>query len=470
MNKPFQSLHRFSSGNHLGRREWLRMSTAAGIASSFGLGSKPAFARTDSLKDPSPIAGFGKAKTVIMLFHLGGPPQHETWDPKPNSPEAIRGEFKPISTSVPGIQYCELMPLAARHAKDICVLRSCTTADNAHSSSGYWMLTGVPHQPLQTENAKIGFPNDHPSFGALVRHLRSDKPGVPSSITLPEHIWNTGGIPWPGQDGGFLGRLSDPWLVHCDPSKKDFEIAGLSLPEGVEPERILNRAKLWETLASRFPGHTPSQSRQMRDAFAMIRTGPIAKAFRISEENEKARARYGANRWGQSLLLTRRLVEAGVPFIQVNWTRLPGDTDDSPAWDTHNKNAERCKNHLLPISDLAFSALIEDLKNRGLLDSTLIVWTGEFGRSPKHNGGGGRDHWGHAFSSAICGAGVRGGQVIGSTDRQGAFVKDDPVTPQDLRATMLHAMGISPSTEVMDPLQRPLPASRGDVIPRVFEG
>lgn len=470
MNKPFQSLHRFSSGNHLGRREWLRMSTAAGIASSFGLGSKPAFARTDSLKDPTPIAGFGKAKTVIMLFHLGGPPQHETWDPKPNSPEAIRGEFKPISTSVPGIQYCELMPLAARHAKDICVLRSCTTADNAHSSSGYWMLTGVPHQPLQTENAKIGFPNDHPSFGALVRHLRSDKPGVPSSITLPEHIWNTGGIPWPGQDGGFLGRLSDPWLVHCDPSKKDFEIAGLSLPEGVGPERILNRAKLWETLASRFPGHTPSQSRQMRDAFAMIRTGPIAKAFRISEENEKARARYGANRWGQSLLLTRRLVEAGVPFIQVNWTRLPGDTDDSPAWDTHNKNAERCKNHLLPISDLAFSALIEDLKNRGLLDSTLIVWTGEFGRSPKHNGGGGRDHWGHAFSSAICGAGVRGGQVIGSTDRQGAFVKDDPVTPQDLRATMLHAMGISPSTEVMDPLQRPLPASRGDVIPRVFEG
>jgi len=470
MKEPFQHPPLIHKLGQFGRREWLRIGMAAGIAGSFGFAPKPALSMGDLRQIQSPISGFGRAKTVIMLFHLGGPPQHETWDPKPLAPESIRGNFKPISTTVPGIQYCELMPLAARHAKDICVLRSCTTADNAHSSSGYWMLTGVPHQPLQTENAKVGFPNDHPSFGALIRHLRPDKPGVPSSITLPDHIWNTGGIPWPGQDGGFLGRLSDPWLVHCDPSKKDFEIAGLSFPEGIEPERIMDRAQLWETFAKRFPGHTPSQSRQMRDAFAMIRTGPIAKAFRIHEENEKTRERYGANRWGQSLLLTRRLVESGVPFIQVNWTRLPGDTDDSPAWDTHNNNAKRCKDHLLPISDLAFSALIEDLKIRGLLDSTFIVWTGEFGRSPKHNGGGGRDHWGHAFSGAICGAGVRGGQVIGSTDRQGAFVKDDPVSPQDLRATMLHAMGIGPETELMDPLQRPIPASRGIVIPKVFEG
>jgi hypothetical protein len=470
MKEPFKHPAMIQNFGQFGRRDWLRIGMAAGIAGSLGLSPKPGLSLGDLRQTQSPISGFGRAKTVIMLFHLGGPPQHETWDPKPLAPESIRGNFKPISTTVPGIQYSELMPLAARHAKDICVLRSCTTADNAHSSSGYWMLTGVPHQPLQTENAKVGFPNDHPSFGALIRHLRPDKPGVPSSITLPDHIWNTGGIPWPGQDGGFLGRLSDPWLVHCDPSKKDFEIAGLSLPDGIEPDRIMDRAQLWETLSSRFPGHTPPQSRQMRDAFAMIRTGPIAKAFRINEENEKTRERYGANRWGQSLLLTRRLVEAGVPFIQVNWTRLPGDTDDSPAWDTHNNNAKRCKDHLLPISDLAFSALIEDLKNRGLLDSTLVVWTGEFGRSPKHNGGGGRDHWGHAFSGAICGAGVRGGQVIGSTDRQGAFVKDDPVSPQDLRATMLHAMGIGPETELMDPLQRPIPACRGVVIPKVFEG
>lgn len=465
MNGHFSSFPKQAPKPSLLRRDWLRLASAVGVGPALGHLAQSSEGAKPSI--PQGL-GFGKAKSVIMLFHLGGPPQHETWDPKPTAPEAIRGEFKPISTTVPGIQYCELMPMAARHAQDICVLRSCTTADNAHSSSGYWMLTGVPHQPLQTENAKVGFPNDHPSFGALIRHLVPDRPGIPSSITLPDHIWNTGGIPWPGQGGGFLGRLNDPWLVHCDPSKLDFEIAGLSLPEGMAAERINDRAGLWETMQRRFSQAGLAQSRQMRDAFAMIRTGPIAKAFKIHEESEKTRERYGSNRWGQSLLLTRRLVEAGVPFIQANWTRLPGDKDDSPAWDTHNKNAERCKSHLLPIGDRAYSALLEDLKMRGLLDSTLVVWTGEFGRSPIHNGGGGRDHWGHAFSGSLCGGGVKGGQVIGSTDKQGAFVKDDPIAPQDLGATMLHAMGIASNTEILDTLQRPIPASRGRLLTKAF--
>jgi len=202
----------------------------------------------------------------------------------------------------------------------------------------------------------------------------------------------------------------------------------------------------------------------------MIRTGPIAKAFRIEEETPALRERYGQNRWGQSLLLARRLTEAHVPFIQVNWTRLPGDTDDSPAWDTHGKNDQRCKNHLLPISDQAFSALLDDLRDRGLLDSTMIVWTGEFGRTPRHNGNGGRDHWGHAFSGAICGAGIQGGQVIGTTDKIGAFVKDDPISPQDIHATMLHGLGIPIDTEVHDPLNRPLPITRGKVLTKAYTG
>ncbi len=450
---------------HLPRRDWLKIGFAAGLAPYFG---------SNGLKASPSMEGngFGKAKSVIFLFHLGGPPQHETWDPKPQAPAEVKGEFAPTATKIPGLHVSELMPQAARRMNDICVLRSCTTADNAHSSSGYWMLTGVPHIPMQTENAKVGFPNDHPSLGSAIRHVKPDRPGLPSSITIPEHIWNTGGIPWPGQDAGFLGRICDPWLVHCDPSKKGFSIGGLSLPEEVSIDRVGGRADLLSLLESHISviQGTAAKARQTRDAFAMIRSGPIAKAFRIDEEPMALRERYGSNRWGQSLLLARRLVEAQVPFIQVNWTRMPGDTDDSPAWDTHARNGARCKDHLLPISDLAFSALLDDLKERGLLDSTMIVWTGEFGRSPRHNPNGGRDHWGHAFSSAICGAGIRGGQVLGATDKMGAFVKDDPIAPQDLHATILHGLGIPEDMEIHDPLNRPLPICRGKVLAKAYTG
>lgn len=445
------------------RRTWLKLGLGLGVGVPL---VRPLLGDSSSTGG----RGFGQAKSVIVLFHLGGPPQHETWDPKPAAPAEIRGAFLPTATSVPGIQVCELMPETAKRVKDICIVRSCTTADNAHSSSGYWMLTGVPHIPMQTENAKVGFPNDHPSLGAMIRHVKPDRPGLPSSITLPEHIWNTGGIPWPGQDAGFLGRINDPWLVHCDPSKPGFSIGGLSLPDNLSPERMGSREGLLAHLETEFSAVTSPtpRKRHMRDAFAMVGTGPIAKAFRINEEPSALRERYGVNRWGQSLLLARRLVEAGVAFIQVNWTRMPGDTDDSPAWDTHARNDKRCKDHLLPISDWAYSALLDDLKQRGLLDSTLVVWTGEFGRTPRHNGNGGRDHWGHAFSSALAGGGIQGGQVIGMTDKTGAFVKDSPVAPQDLHATMLHGLGIEPEHEVRDPLQRPFPITRGSPLARSF--
>jgi hypothetical protein len=450
----------------LTRREWLRV----GGLGAFGL-SLPTLLGERAVAAATAKNG-SKAKACILLFHLGGPPQHETWEPKPDAPREIRGDLKPIASNVPGIQVGELMPRTAQHLDKICVLRAMATDDNAHSSSGYWMLTGVPHQPTNSENAKPGAPNDWPCLASLVQRLRPGD-GLPSTVRLPEHIWNTGGIVWPGQDAGFLGRTADPWLIHCDPNAADFHVPGLALPAEVPAMRLDGRLSLLEQVNRRLDaaergGMATRYDVQSQQAFDLLRAGKARRAFEIEREPAALRDRYGRNRWGQSLLLARRLVEAGVALVQVNWTRLPGDKDDSPAWDTHNKNADRLKNNLMPPMDLAYSALLEDLATRGLLDETLVVWMGEFGRSPKINGGGGRDHWGHVFSVALAGGGVRGGQVIGSSDRIGGYPRDGRLWPQDLTATVFHALGIRPDTEIHDALGRPIPVSRGRVIRGVF--
>ncbi|HWG43846.1 MAG TPA: DUF1501 domain-containing protein, partial [Gemmataceae bacterium] len=452
----------------LTRREWLRV----GGLGAFGL-SLPALLGARSEAAPAAGSSFGKAKACILLFHLGGPPQHETWDPKDAAPVEIRGDLKSIASNVPGIRVGELMPRTARMLDRICVLRAMSTSDNAHSSSGYWMLTGTPHQPMNSENAKPGAPNDWPSTAAVVNRLRRGKGGLPAAITLPDHIWNTGMISWPGQDGGFLGRTADPWLIHCDPSTPGFQIPGLSLASDVSASRLNGRLSLLEQVNHRLDAAANSDAitrfdHRSQQAFDLLRAGKARRAFDLHREPAALRDRYGRNRWGQSVLLARRLVESGVSLVQVNWTRMPGDTNDSPAWDTHAGNAKRLKNNLMPPMDLAYSALLEDLESRGLLQETLIVWMGEFGRSPKINGGGGRDHWGRVFSVALAGGGVRGGQVLGSSDKTGGLPSEGRVQPQDLTATVFHCLGYPAHTEIHDTLGRPLAISRGEVISQVI--
>jgi hypothetical protein len=442
----------------LSRRDWLQV----GGLGALGLA-------LPQLHAARATGTFAKARACILLFHLGGPPQHETWDPKPQAPAEVRGPFRPITTNVPGIQVCELMPRTAAHLDKVCVLRAMSTHDNAHSSSGYWMLTGVPHQPTNAESVPPGAPNDWPSTAALVQRLRPSRGGLPASITIPEHIWNNPNVTWPGQDGGFLGRSADPWLLHCNPNVADFQVPGLGLPIDVSPERLGERLSLLERINRHLddldrrgqPGRYELRSRQALD---LLRTGQARRAFEVYREPAALRQRFGRNRWGQSVLLARRLIEAGVSLVQVNWTRMPGDTIDSPAWDTHAHNAERCKSHLMPVMDAAYSALLEDLAARGLLDETLVVWMGEFGRSPKINGAGGRDHWGHVFSVALAGGGIRGGQVVGSSDRLGGQPRDGRLQPQDLTATVFHCLGYGPSTDVHDTQGRPIAISRGQVI------
>jgi hypothetical protein len=455
----------------LNRREWLRVGGlgALGLSLPTLLEARAADRTRRGAAPLSAGASFGKAKSCILLFYLGGPPQHETWDPKDDAPVEVRGESHSIPSNVPGIRVGEWMPRTAKLLDHICVLRAMSTQDNAHSSSGYWMLTGVPHQPMNSENAKPGAPNDWPCTAAVVHHLRPSKNGLPSAIVLPEPIWNTGMIYWPGQDGGFLGRTADPWLIRCDPSSSDFQIPGLSLSADLTAPRLGARLSLLEQVNRGLDRVDRSEAmarfdQRSQQAFDLLRAGKARQAFALDREPAVLRDRYGRNRWGQSVLLARRLIEAGVSLVQVNWMRMPGDTDDSPAWDTHNKNAERLKNHLMPKMDLAYSALLEDLEGRGLLEETLVVWMGEFGRSPKINRGGGRDHWGHVFSVALAGGGVRGGQVIGSSDKIGALPRDGRVQPQDLTATIFHCLGFSPHTEMRDTLGRPFVLSRGEVI------
>jgi Protein of unknown function (DUF1501) len=331
------------------------------------------------------------------------------------------------------------------------------------------MLTGVPHQPTNLDNGKLGAPNDWPCMAAIIQKLRRGRNGLPASIVVPEHIWNNGLVSWPGQDGGFLGRSANPWLIHCDPSRKGFQINGLDLPADISDQRLAGRQSLLDHVQRRLDnldrgGRLGVHDGRTRQAFDLLRAGKARQAFDLEREPVALRERYGMNRWGQSVLLARRLIEAGVSLVQVNWTRMEGDTTDSPAWDTHGKNAFRLKNNLMPKMDLGYSALLEDLSARGLLDSTLIVWMGEFGRTPKINGNGGRDHWGPVFSVALAGGGVRGGQALGASDRIGAYPRDGRVLPQDLAATVYHCLGYPSHAEVHDTQGRPLAISRGEVI------
>jgi hypothetical protein len=413
----------------------------------------------------------GRAKNCIVLFMLGGPSQFETWDPKPEAPVEIRGPFQPIRTKTPDLLVSELMPRTATLTDKIAVLRSVSTGDNAHSTGGYTMITGVPHQPIGVEFAPPGAPNDWPCMGAVVKQLLPSN-GMPNAFTLPEVAANVGNKTWPGQDGGWLGRAADPWLLTCDPSAKDFRVPSLPLPDGVGIERLSHRRSLLETLdrqleAAERVGDLRGHSTWQKQAFEMIRSPAAREAFSLDQESEATRDRYGRNRFGQSVLLARRLVEAGVTLVQVNWVRIDG-ADNNGTWDTHTTNAETMRDHLMPRMDQSYSALLEDLSERGLLDETLVVWMGEMGRTPKINARGGRDHWGNVFPAAFAGGGVQGGIVHGASDRQGALPLAGRVSPADITATIFESLGIPPDTAIVDRRGRPHPVSRGRVIREIL--
>jgi hypothetical protein len=414
----------------------------------------------------------GKAKACIVLFLMGGPPQQSTWDPKPDAIAQVRGEVKPIATSVTGVTFGELMPKTAQLAHKIAVLRAMSTNDNAHSSSGYYMMTGYPHLPMNVENANPGAPNNWPFMGAVVQHLRKSNGTLPGSVRLPNRIFNTDGSIWPGQDSGFLGRNAEPWLFTCQPASPSFRVPELSLAAETPAPRLDGRHSLLQQLGRGFDaiergGALSRFDRQTQQAFELLSSSKSREAFRLDLEPAAMRDRYGPSQFGQSVLLARRLVEAGVSLIQVNWFRGADEPADNPCWDSHTNEAPRLKTVLMPPFDRAYSALLEDLASRGMLDETLVVVCAEFGRTPKINARAGRDHWGHVFSVALAGGGIRGGIVHGASDKIGGHPRDGRVSPQDLSATIFHCLGFQPNTEIHDTLGRPVPITRGEVIRQI---
>jgi hypothetical protein len=455
----------------ISRRAMLQVGSAFGLSC---LGLQQAIAAAPKSKTTS--AGnrsFGKAKSCILLFMAGGPPQHETWDPKPDAPAHIRGDIGSIKSSLPGLRVGELMPNLAKQAHKWSILKAARTEDNAHSASGYYMLTGQPHQPKGQENATPKDPNRWPCIGAVTNHLLPQKTALPGTVTLPEHIWNTGMIPWPGQDAGFLGRTVDPWLLHCNPNQPKFNVSGLTLPPGIDQLRLKKRLSLHKQLNKHLDKFARFNDLQGHDvwtqtAIDLLGATGSRKAFDLSQETKQQRDSYGRHRFGQSVLLARRLVESGVSLIQVNWTRDKDGTNDSPMWDTHRKNSYWLKKSLMPPMDLACSALINDLETKGLLDETLVVWMGEFGRSPKINTNGGRDHWGNVFSVAMAGGGVKQGHVHGQSDQVGGEPKSGTVKPEDIIATIFHCLGLSPEQTITDHQGRPHPITRGHPIKQIL--
>jgi len=443
--------------NGLRRREWLRIGGLASLGLSLAdFWRMPAKAGPVSASKP---ASFGRAKSCIVLFLAGGPPQHETWDPKPDAPLEICGTFRPIPTRVPGLHLCETLPHTARVAEHLAVIRSMTTDINAHSTSGAFMLTGYLPQ-TKAENVPAG-PQDWPSIASVVGTLKPSERSPLASVVLPEVIANDGNIVWPGQNGGFMGPNWHPMLMKCDPTEQPMRIEGLSLAEGVTSVRLNERFDLLQQLDAHFrdgvqSGAVAELDHMHQKAFEVLHSDASRRAFELERESPALRDNYGRHKFGQSVLLARRLVEAGTRLVQVNWPREgQAEVAGSPLWDTHRNNAGRIRDVLCPQFDRTFATLIADLQSRGLLDETLVVVMGEFGRSPKINAAGGRDHWGSCFSVALAGAGIGGGQIIGASDRLGAFPSSRPVTPPDLAATIFHLLGLDPASEFIDPTGRP---------------
>ena len=410
-----------------------------------------------------PVAAKGKAKSCVFIFLFGGPSHIDLWDMKPSAPEEIRGEFQPVSTSVPGLQMCEHLPLLGQQMHRFCLLRSMRHRMPVHGPACSEVYSGRPYfGPPITDQAT---PEDWPSIAAMVHRYGPQAGGLPSSVVLP---WYTQFVGQDrriaGQTGGRMSEQFNPFLVEGNPKEAEFKMRGLQLPSEVSSARFRQRRELREQL-NPF-GLLPAQSTfqtglvesNFHSAATLVENAGSVGAFDLSRESTAQRAKYGETRFGQSLLLARRLVESEVPLVTVNWDDDHKDDKVSPHWDTHALNFPKLKDRLCPVFDRAMATFLQELDERGLLESTLVVALGEFGRTPRvgvvtQNGmtaKTGRDHWPHAFTAIVAGGGVRGGQVYGSTTANGGYVAERPVSPADLSATILSHLGIDPSIEYED--------------------
>lgn len=419
-------------------------------------------------------ASGGRAKACIVLFMWGGPAQQDTWDMKPEAPAEFRGQFQPISTTVPGLQICEHLPLLAARADKLSLIRSMTHDDVNHTTAPHWLLTGrkspgATAQPLD---------QDWPSFGAVLSQKGYGRGPLPPFVSMmpvvpdgaPRFVEETH-----GQGAGWLGSIFNPMRIDADASLPSYHVGEFDLQPDVTAARLERREALGKSLAGFDPDGSSdavAMGGHYRRAFELLASPEVTRAFDLTQEPAAVRERYGMNIHGQSVLQARRLVEAGVPVVTVFWPN-DGITNVSVYWDTHARNFIDLSTRLCPVNDLAFSALLDDLTERGMLDDTLILWTGEMGRTPRVGqsvvGGAGaakdgRDHWPRVFTSVLAGGGVRGGVVYGASDRYAAEPADQPTSPADLVATIYHQLGVDPHSLIHDRVGRPATLCEGTVL------
>lgn len=411
-----------------------------------------------------------RAKSVIFLHQWGGPGQHETFDPKPDAPDNVRGWYKATKTKLPGVLFGERIPKLAAMADKLCVVRCLTHTMKNHNSAGYYSLTGVAPP---TDDQRLRDSIDlFPAYGSIVDKLSPAAKGVASFVAFP-HVIADGSIT-PGQHASFLGKAHNPLFVNQDPSRADFKLPELTLPDSLTVERLENRKDILKLIDEQSDLLETSLVAQGLDesyqkAVAMLTSPRFKQAFDLTKEDKKTRDAYGRTTYGQSCLLARRVVEAGAKFVNVYFSRAIGGKGQG--WDYHGFNKEDPKerlNELLPMTDQTLPALLNDLETRGMLDSTLVVWVGEFGRTPRISSNGGRDHWPQCYSAVLAGGGTKKGFVYGASDKLGAYATVGQMRPEDLAATMFDALGIDPDTEIKDKLNRPLPVARGKPVSELF--
>lgn len=403
-----------------------------------------------------------RAKSVIFLFQWGGPSQLDTFDMKPNAPETVRSPYRPISSSADGIQVCELLPEMAKRMHHTSLIRTMTHKMKNHASAGYYALSG--HEPPSDDQRLRDSLDLYPAYGSVVDHLSPNTNGMPTSVAYP-HVIRDGSIV-PAQHASFLGKRHDPLLFLEDPNHPQFRLPELSLPQGLSIDRLQRRRDMQKLVDAQaklldISGEVRGFDDYYERAISMLTSDRVRKAFDLSAEKESIRERYGRTSYGQSCLLARRLVESGVKFVTVYFSNsIGGRRVNDGGWDTHGFDNTRMykivdKYHL-PITDQTLPALLDDLEERGLLDETLVVWMGEFGRTPDINKNVSRDHWPQCYTALLAGGGVKGGYVYGKSDSHARFPVDKPVKPEDLAATIFELLGIDPATEIYDRNDRPL--------------
>jgi hypothetical protein len=415
-----------------------------------------------------------RAKAVIFLFQFGGPTHIDTLDMKPLAPEGIRGPFRSIETSVPGLRICEHLPRVAKVMDKVTLVRSVHHSMKNHNSAAYYALTG--HAPPLDDIRLRDSLDLYPAYGSVVDRLAPAAGGLPTFAAFP-HVIRDGAIT-PGQHASFLGKVNDPLLITEDPADPNFRLPELRLPANLSVERLHNRREIQALIDAQSKLLDTSAKARGMDAYyekvlSMLSSPRVRQAFDLSAEPPKLRDAYGRTTYGQSLLLARRLVEAGVKFVNVYFDdTIGGQSTSDGGWDTHGFNNTRMypilqKRHL-PLTDQTLPTFLADLDARGLLDETLVIWMGEFGRTPKINDNISRDHWPACYTVLLAGGGVQRGHLHGASDKHGAYPDRDPVRLDDLSATMFHLLGINPETEVRDTAGRPLAIAEGKVVEGVI--